>query len=101
MPTLMSVAAKNALQGLVQARDALLVGIQNNLDANVRAQVEIDRLSGEIDSIIGEESERTGVAREDLKVIRIDADRSAFLSDADVAQEEAEKAAEALKPKVK
>ena len=106
MPTLMSVAAKNALQGLIQARDALLVGIQNNLAANVRAQVEIDRLNVEIDAIIGEESARTGVAKSDLSVIRIDADKSAFLSDADVEKERADKEAaeaaakaEAIKPK--
>ena len=109
MPTLMSVAAKNALHGLVQARDALFVGIQNNLNANVRAQVEIDRLSAEIDAIIGEESDRTGVAKSDLAVIRIDADKSAFLSEADVEKERSDKeaaevaaaaaAAEAIKPK--
>lgn len=102
MPTPMSVSAKNALQGLIQARDTLLQGIQNNLAANVRAQSEIDRLSLEIDAIVGEESTRTGVAKSELKVVRIDADKSAFLSDADVAKEEADKAAaEALKTKVK
>lgn len=108
MPTPMSVSAKNALQGLIQAREALRQAIQNNLDANVRAQVEIDRLEREIDAIVGEESDRTGVAKSELKVVRIDADKSAFLSDADVAKEEADKVAaeeaaaaakaEALKP---
>lgn len=111
MPTPMSVSAKNALQGLIQARETLLKGIENNLAANVRAQSEIDRLSVEIDAIVGEESTRTGVAKEELKTVRIDADKSVFLSDADVAKEEADKVAaeeakaaakaEALQPKVK
>ena len=111
MPTPMSVSAKNALQGLIQAKETLLRGIQANLEANVRAQVEIDRLAGEIDAIVGEESARTGVPKEELKVVRIDADKSAFLSESDVAKEASDKAAaeeaeaaakaEALQPKVK